>query len=307
MRKLRLTHQLHDFIECYYQEQCLFRYIYESQTAQAESPRPYFHPLNTLAGNEVTLFRPYDHLWHIGLSFTAPNLSGQNFWGGPSYVRGPGYIGLENHGRMQHTNWQELSCDEIVRCVEHLQWITQDDRRWIEEERKIVVREIDPVEQYWSLELSFDLLNVTTHPLIFGSPTTEGRPAAGYGSLFWRGPRSFLHGKILAADGLEGSEIMGKTSPWLAFSGRHDGNAQASTLLFFDYPDNPRFPTRWFVRNDPYACLSCSFMFDEEYALRPDEKLILNYRVVIANGEWSRSRIEEYARQAEKDKKQRNQ
>src|SRR5262249_2784383 len=147
---------------------------------------------------------------------------------------------------------------------------------------------------YWSLDLSFCLLNVAQHPLVFGSPTTEGRPDAGYGSLFWRGPRSFLYGKILAADGLEGSEIMGKASPWLAFSGRHDGNAEASTLLFLDLPSNPRYPTRWFVRNDPYACVSYSFMFDEEYSLQPGEKLTLDYRLVIGNGEWSRSQIEDY-------------
>ena len=37
--------------------------------------------------------------------------------------------------------------------------------------------------------------------------TTEGRPMAGYGSLVWRGPRSFLGGRILAGHGLEGPEL----------------------------------------------------------------------------------------------------
>lgn len=87
---------------------------------------------------------------------------------------------------------------------------------------------------------------------------------------------------------------MGKTSPWLAFSGWHDANAQASTLLFLDQPSNPRYPTRWFVRNDPYACVSYSFMFDEEYHLQPGQKLTLNYRLVIGNGAWSRKQIENY-------------
>lgn len=294
MRKLHLIHQLHDFVELRYQEQSLFRYIYEPPTVQAESPKPYFHPLHSLAGNEVSLFRPYDHLWHTGLAMTMANLSGQNFWGGPTYVRDTGYVDLANRGRIQHRAWQELACDEIARCVEQLQWITSDEQLWIEEERKILVSEIDLDEQYWSLDLAFSLLNVAPHPLVFGSPTTEGRPAAGYGSLFWRGPRSFLSGKIQAAHGLEGSEIMGKTSPWLAFSGWHDANAQASTLLFLDQPSNPRYPTRWFVRNDPYACVSYSFMFDEEYHLQPGQKLTLNYRLVIGNGAWSRKQIENY-------------
>jgi hypothetical protein len=294
--KTTLTHKLHDFLELDYQGQTLFRYVYEPQIAPLESPRPYFYPLKTLAGNNVAIFRPYDHLWHAGVSMTSANLSGENFWGGPTFVRDRGYVQLDNNGRIQHTRWQELSCDDTLRAVEHLQWITHDQQLWLDEEREIVVSEIDPAGGYWSLDLSFRLRNATSQPLSFGSPTTAGRPLAGYGGLFWRGPRSFLNGKILAANGLEGPEIMGQVSPWLAFNGRHDGNGDHSTILFIDQPTNPRFPTRWFVRNEPYACVSCSFMFDEVYLLQPAEELALKYRIVLASAEWSRARIEEYAR-----------
>ncbi|MBV9231175.1 MAG: PmoA family protein [Chloroflexi bacterium] len=221
--KTTLTHRFHDSIELEYQGQTLFRYVYEPKIAPVESPRPYFHPLKTLAGNEVSIFRPYDHFWHVGLSMTSANLSGENFWGGPTYVRDRGYVQLDNNGRMQHRDWQEVYCNDVVRCVEHLAWITHDGETWIDEERRIIVSEIDPAGMHWSLDLSFNLTNVAQRPLIFGSPTTEGRPAAGYGNLFWRGPRSFLHGKILAAEGAEGPEVMGKASPWLAFTGRHGG------------------------------------------------------------------------------------
>src|SRR5215469_4572387 len=106
--KKALIHSLHDALELRYQGQTLFRYVYEPGTAPVESPKPYFHPLKTLAGNEVTVFRPHDHLWHTGLSLTAPNLSKQNFWGGPTYVRDTGYIQLDNNGSIQHTDWQEI-------------------------------------------------------------------------------------------------------------------------------------------------------------------------------------------------------
>ena len=51
---------------------------------------------------------------------------------------------------------------------------------------------------------------------------------------------------------------------------------------------------KWFVRNDPYACVSCSFVFDEEYSLEPEEELALDYRVVLGDGAWPRERIEDY-------------
>jgi hypothetical protein len=292
--KMTLIHTLHDAIELRYHDQLLFRYVYESKTPAVESPRPYFHPLRTLAGNEISLFRPYDHPWHVGLSMTAAYLSGENFWGGPTYTREAGYVQLENNGRIQHSNWEQTICDDNLYCVEHLQWITGAGATWIDEVRSIVVSEVDPEAGYWCLDLIFHLINSWHLPLTFGSPTTEGRPDAGYGGLFWRGPRSFLHGKILGADGSEGSESMGKQSPWLAFSGRHDGNHEQSTIVFIDQPGNPRYPNKWFVRNDPYACISCSFLFDEYYILQPGEALRLAYRIVIGNGEWSRQRIDDY-------------
>jgi hypothetical protein len=237
--------------------------------------------------------RPHDHPWHTGLAMTSANLSGENFWGGPTFVRDRGYAWLENQGRIKHQAWKEIqSGDSSIK--ELLTWISHEEETWIEEEREISVGEMDPAGESWSLDLSFRLKNVRDRPLIFGSPTTEGRPAAGYGGLFWRGPRSFGGGEIMAAGGLEGPEVMGQESPWLAYVGLHDGTGRGSTVLFLDSPTNVRFPCKWFVRNDPYACASCSFMFDEEYLLEPGEVLDLDYRVMLGDGAWPRARIEEY-------------
>ncbi|MER3404698.1 MAG: hypothetical protein C4289_05630 [Chloroflexota bacterium] len=46
------------------------------------------------------------------------------------------------------------------------------------------------------------------------------------------------------------------------------------------------------MRNDPYACVSASFMFDQEYILPPQQTLRLRYRVVLACGAWLRDQIE---------------
>ena len=290
---MRLVHEVGEAVELRNGRDLLFRYVYESGVDPAESPKPYFHPLRTLAGEEVTLFRPHDHPWHTGLAMTSANLSGENFWGGPTFVRDRGYAWVENQGRIRHQDWNEIQSDASS-MKEHLSWISHEEETWIEEAREISVEEIDPAGEFWSLDLSFRLKNVRNSPLIFGSPTTEGRPAAGYGGLFWRGPRSFAGGEILAANGLEGPEVMGRTSPWLAYVGLHDGTGRGSTILFLDSPTNVRFPCKWFVRNDPYACVSCSFMFDEEYVLEPGEVLDLDYRVVLVDGAWSRARIEQY-------------
>jgi hypothetical protein len=290
---IRLVHEVGEAVELRRGRDLLFRYVYDSGVDPEESPKPYFHPLRTLAGEEVTLFRPHDHPWHTGLAMTSAYLSGENFWGGPTYVRDKGYEWLENQGRIRHDHWSEIQGDGSL-LKERLSWISHGGATWIEEERGISVGEIDQEGGVWSLDLSFQLKNITDRSLTFGSPTTEGRPAAGYGGLFWRGPRSFDEGEILAADGLEGPEVMGRRSPWLAYVGFHDGTGRGSTVIFLDSPTNVRFPGKWFVRNDPYACMSCSFMFDEEYVLEPEDELALDYRVVLGDSRWSRTRIEEY-------------
>jgi hypothetical protein len=51
----------------------LFRYVYLPGDPQVESPRPYLHPVRTLGGELVTVYRPEDHPWHKGISWSLPN------------------------------------------------------------------------------------------------------------------------------------------------------------------------------------------------------------------------------------------
>ena len=124
--KLNLVHTFGQSVECRTDAGSLFRYVYEPEMDQRESPMTYFHPICTLAGNEVTIFRPHDHRWHKGLVMTASHLSGQNFWGGPSYVRDKGYVQLENNGSVKHRRWEDMRCsEEGVSLKEHLEWIVR--------------------------------------------------------------------------------------------------------------------------------------------------------------------------------------
>ena len=61
---------------------------------------------------------------------------------------------------------------------------------------------------YWALDFTTSLRNVRGETLHIGSPTTEGRPLAGYGGLFWRGPRSLDNGEVITATGHEGAEAI---------------------------------------------------------------------------------------------------
>src|SRR5882762_4515694 len=89
-----------------YGEAELLRYVYRPWDDQLESPRPYFHPVRTLGGNLVTLYRPHDHVWHKGIAWSLPNVGPANFWGGPTFLRDGGYQQLANNGAMRHREFE---------------------------------------------------------------------------------------------------------------------------------------------------------------------------------------------------------
>ncbi|GAA4097450.1 PmoA family protein [Actinomadura miaoliensis] len=271
----------------------LLRYVFRPDMDPFEGPKPYLHPVRTLAGDVVTAYRPHDHRWHKGIQMTASHVSGENFWGGGSYVRGKGYVDLPNVGTMRHEEFTEIAADgDRVLIAERLTWHTQSGRHWIDENRTLTVHDV--ADGAWTLTFTTSLRNVRDAPLTFGSPTTNGRELAGYTGLFWRGPRPFTGGEIVASDGRGGEAVMGEPGPWLAFVGRHDEVDRASTLLFVD-PPGAR--TRWFVRSGPFAAVNPSFAFHDELVLDAGDTLDLAHRIVIADTAWDRDRIEAHAKE----------
>ena len=287
---LKLIHEYGTALNVECDEQQILRYVYEPWDAQLESPRPYFHPLYTLGGDPVSLYRPHDHVWHKGIALSLPNIrvpggGTENFWGGVTYLRDREYVQLPNNGAMRHTgfDWIEAEPDGI--SVGHgLDWLTERGTTWFREARSFVIT-ADPAESVWALAFATRFTNVSGQDLAIGSPTTEGRVNAGYGGLFWRGPRSFSGGTVYVPGLAGGDELMGVRAPWLAFTGRHDEHGRESTLAFVDAPDNPGHPVEWFVRSGIFACVCPAPFFSAEVPVPAGEAIELRYAVVIADGD----------------------
>ncbi|ASO21484.1 hypothetical protein FHR81_003125 [Actinoalloteichus hoggarensis] len=267
-------------------------YVYRPDPSAFESPKPYCHPLRTLAGDVVTDYRPNDHRWHKGLQLTASHVSGDNFWGGVSYVRDEGYVVKDNIGRMRHDGFDAVDATEDrLDVVERLTWLNSGEETWAREVRRLSVHDVDVEDGSWTLTWHSTITNVRDTELRFGSPTTEGRPMAGYTGLAWRGPRAFRDGTVLTPNGLDAAGLMGQHADWVAYSGEHDGVDRHSTLVFQEGPRNAATPAHWFVRSDPFAVVNPSWAFYEELVLPPGAALDREYRVVVADGAWSADRV----------------
>jgi hypothetical protein len=256
----------------------LFRYVCRPDDPPGESPRPYLHPVRTLAGDLVTDCRPDDHPWHKGISWSLPNVGPENFWGGPTYRRGDGYVQLDNNGTMRHDRFGALwARGGQAYLAERLTWVTAAGEALFTERRRVTAT-VRP-DRSWALGFATTMRNVSGQTVAIGSPTTEGRDNAGYGGLFWRGPAGFAGGRVLTPEGAGRDEIMGWRGPWLAFA------TPAATLIFRDSPANPGFPCRWFVRSSPYACAGPAPFYAFVVPVPAAAELSFEYVVVVADGE----------------------
>nr|BFF27891.1 hypothetical protein GCM10025732_58560 [Glycomyces mayteni] len=151
-------------------------YVWHPHLPSLLSPRPYLHPVRTLAGVEVTEAMPVDHLHHLGASVAVPDVGGVNFWGGRTYVRGKGSVPLPNHGVQRHHRW-EARTDAVI--AHELRWVGPDGATVLRERRRIAARPLD--DRAWALDFRYALHSAAAGPLEFSSPGAKGREGAGYG------------------------------------------------------------------------------------------------------------------------------
>jgi hypothetical protein len=255
----------------------LFEYVFAPELAPVLSPRPYFHPVRTLGGVVITDHQPSDHRWHLGITYSWPVVNGLNFWGGPTFVRGQGYQQLDNNGQTRHLDWNGRE--------EHLEWLDPAGAPIAVERRRLGAPEVAADAVSWSLDLETQIENSGTQVLRFGSPTTEGRPMAGYAGLAWRGPEALRDAAVLLEGPSDGSDPMGRRSRWLALAGG------AATVALAEHSGNPGVPNRWFVRTDVYPLVASSPVFDRYLELEPGGVLRLRHRLLVADGLWNSERL----------------
>ncbi|TCO42304.1 methane monooxygenase PmoA-like [Kribbella antiqua] len=235
----------------------LARYVTTSSMPLVHSPRPYLHPLRSLAGHQLTEVNPDDHPHHYGLSLAVADVNGTSYWGGRTFVRDQGSIMLANHGRQVSTG---LSADGPV-LTDSVTWLDHHDRPQLFEQRSLTAA---PLAEGWALSWRSEL--TSPYGVTIASPATNGRPGAGYGGIFWRHPP----GEVLTPYGNTESAAHGSTSPWIALT-------TASTTVVLIQDD----PLPWFVRRTGYTGAGPALAWDTPLKIAPGCPLTVSLRAVI--------------------------
>jgi hypothetical protein len=238
------------------------------------APRPYLHPVRTLAGLTVTDAQPADHRWHLGASLAIPDVSGTNLWGGRTYVRGTGYAWRGDHGRIAHLEFVQRAPD---RLVHRLRWHDQDGGTLLEEERSVTARPLPDRPDSWALDIRYRLTAPRDREIVLRSPATNGRPGgAGYGGFFWRaaGPGGAV--RVFTASAAREARVNGSAEPWVAVASPHP---HPYTLVFTGLPDGGR----WFVRSATYPGVCAALAFDRPRVIPAGTCLDGAHTVVVAD------------------------
>lgn len=260
---------------------------------QTLAPRPYLHPVRTLAGTTVTDACPADHRWHLGVCVAVQDVDKTNFWGGRTYVREHGYQWLGDHGRISRAEWLEHAAD---RLGERLNWVARDGSLVLEEHRVLRASAV-PVPGAWRLDFTSILRNVTDRPIELGSPATNGRTRAGYGGFFWRLPRHDGSLRVFTAE-QEGEEaVHGTVSGWIAVTAADPEGAGWSVVIEHGEPPSSWDP--WFVRVEGYPGVGASLAWEVPVALGKGGELRRSFGAVIVDGKAADiSQVEQWLRQA---------
>ncbi|WP_217208675.1 PmoA family protein [Streptomyces sp. AC550_RSS872] len=261
------------------------RYVTRPELPPRLAPRPYLHPVTTLAGTAVTELSPADHTHHLGVGVAVPDVEGANFWGGRTYVRDQGPTELDNHGAQRHTSFPLRDPDGFV---EELRWVASG-AELLRERRTVAAAEL--TESAWALDFTFSLTNVTSGPLSIGSPATNGRPGAAYGGFFWRARKEDSAPDVFTTDREGEREIHGTRAPWVALTG------STWTLIFAGATEQTRRDP-WFVRAEEYPGVGSSLASEERLPIPAGETAVRRIVTVVADGRISRPEAASLVRKA---------
>ncbi|MDN0195025.1 PmoA family protein [Streptomyces sp. S.PNR 29] len=261
------------------------RYVTRPELPARHSPRPYLHPVTTLAGTAVTELSPADHTHHLGVGVAVPDVEGHNFWGGRTFVRDQGPTELDNHGAQRHVSFQLRDPDGFV---EELRWVASG-AELLRERRTVAATELTGAA--WALDFTFSLTNVTPETLSIGSPATNGRPGAAYGGFFWRARKESAAPEVFTADREGEAEVHGRPAGWLALAG------STWTLVFAGATEQTRRDP-WFVRAEEYPGVGSSLAYDERLPIPPGETVVRRVVTVVADGRLDRDAAAALVRKA---------
>lgn len=243
--------------------------------------KPYIHPLRSVRGAMLTALEPADHPWHRGVWFAWKFLNGINFWEETGHA-GKDMAAYGADTRYGHTEFAGI--DEVTQQPDVTHIVTRyayraaGEKALLDEQRTLAVGFLPDGCCAIDWDSSF---TAGEAPVRFDrtviSPET---PWGGYAGLSFRAAQGWRDVHGLDSEGRRDEEIEHQRARWVQVSGRAD-DGEPGTVVMFDHPENPRYPSHWRYIDDPgFTYINPSLVLAEPFDLAPGATLRLRYRLL---------------------------
>lgn len=248
----------------------------------SEHPRPFFYPLNGPSGNSLT------RMGHPG----APNHDHhRSVWLAHHSVDGVDFWSDQTEARIRQKHWYAYRDGDREAVMAILcGWYDGRGRELMEHDLVAALVPLDDHEH--ALEIQ-----VTLRPAANNDAVELGK--TNFGLLAVRVAKTlsvhFGGGTLTSSEGQSGEDaIFAARARWVDYSGPvpvgsgRDRAVAVEGITYFDHPANPRYPTRWHVREDGW--MGASFCMDDGYTIPRDESLTLRYLLHAHAGTYDQER-----------------
>jgi hypothetical protein len=266
------------------------------------APHVYFYPLLGPSGERMTRAWPmedlpgeeHDHPHHRSLWFAHGSVNSIDFWAEPtSFGNKPPQHPL---GQIVHRKFLELRGgvkEGVISSLNH--WVGPEGEM-LESIQTLRVYDGADQERLFDFEIT---LKPTGKEVVFGD-TKEGTMALRINeSMRIQQPRKQPgDGHAVNAHNQRDSEVWGKRSPWVDYSGPVDGKVMG--IAIFEHPKNPRHPTRWHARE--YGLFAANPFCEHEmdkalpagsgsFKIPAGQSVTFRYRFLVHSGDAASAQI----------------
>jgi len=280
--------------------------------------KPVLYPLRTAAGTLVTRGYPLeprpgertDHPHQIGLWFNYGDVNGFDFWNNSEAIKPEE---RRHYGTIRHTRIKRATSGQARGELEvEMQWLAPDDKPLLREETLLVFsgganrRVVDRVTKLTAIDQRV-VFNDNKEGL-FGlrvarqleQPSTE--PAAyidanGKTTIVPRMNNADFSGTYHSSEGKTGDAVWGTRGRWVSLAGKI--GEEKITLVMFDHPQNPGYPTYWHARG--YGLFAANPLGQKvfskgkqelKFTLEPGQSATFRYRLLILSGDLTPAMVQ---------------
>lgn len=277
--------------------------------------KPVLYPIMTIQGNPITRGFPFapragerfDHPHHIGLWFNYGDVNGLDFWNNSSAIPASA---KSKYGHIVHKSIQSISSgNEEGRLVVESEWLNEagekllteqttfifsgnKEKRVIDRISKLIAGEeevsfTDNKEGMLGLRVARELEHPSEKPELFTDAFGKVTDVPTMNN-------DGVTGMYRSSEGKEGNEVWGTRGNWVSLSGKI--KEENISIVIFDNPSNPGFPTYWHARGyglfaaNPLGQKALSGGKEElNFKLLPNKSVIFKYRIEIYSGSQATS------------------